>query len=259
MTSYKVMFEEILNEFPVHARRAAAGKFPPLRCWIRATSECKAFDPQMPVRIKCRLAIEESEEGPRLNPLHVDEILSALVALPAGRAWASGGIARGQNSKRETLYLGILWFTLRGEKIVEWRVERLPVNWCPVPVSRGPKYEVKTDPEACRSVWMVFFPERAQLAQHFKFVRQLRPIGVQFPPGKTILRIINVLPRARMALVETSRLPDMQMLLTPLNVFTVSLNVRTVSGAFKEIIGHRLPKNAVWEKVEPFLVMEALK
>jgi len=219
------------------------------------------FTPDLPGRIREAIKRAEGNSKARcLLPGHVDAVLEVLAARPAGEAWAHGGSPsrwRRDDIYKKTSYLWIRWFTLRNTKVVWWRAERIAVYRCPVPLAGYPDYTINTNSSTTTKIWRAFFPERDRLLHHLKLLRRLRQIGVNAPPDVTIEKIVETLPRLRLAWVESG---FQRWLLTPLGAFLISRNVRSIGGAFREVTGRRLPegRGAVWENIEPLFVMAAL-
>lgn len=225
--------------------------------WNRGHS-IALFDSDLPDRIWGAVKDAESKTTARhLDPSHVDEIINALGSYPSGEAWASGGARRRKSGKfSRLLALIVEWFVFRKRKIVNWSVVESDASRSPVPVLYGPGYSIETD----NSRWIrrALLQKRTVLAQHLKIARQLRPLGVRVPDGEILEKAVEIFPHARIALVQALNPVTYQYLLTPLGFCKVSWRVRSVTGAFEEITGRRLPKNATWEKIEPLFVMAAL-
>lgn len=224
-------------------------------------NDVSLFDSNLPDQIRCAVKDAESRTASkRFDSSHIDKILDALSIYPAGEAWATGGKYRCFKKEQfsNALYLRVIWLTFRKKKIVYWNVVKCDTAYFSVPVLYGPGCSIKTDDSIKRYNRLIFFSGRMILAQHYAIARQLRPLGVRLPDGEILRKVVVMLPQARIALVDTSGSESYRRLLTPMGSWRVLGDRRSVGGAFKEITGRRLPKDATWEKVEPFFVMAAL-
>ena len=217
------------------------------------------YSPSLPDKVREAVrAVEGRARARLLKPEHLEKILAALAAHPAGKAVADGGaVALRYRGRAETTELVLWWYTRRGAKEVMWSVYRTSAPR--KPWGRGPVCNLDTGPEGRRVAFSTLYPERYARLRHLKCLRRLRPLGVVAPPG-TLVRVHDANERFRLAVVWT-RESGFMFLCTPVGCFRLSSWKAGVPKAVREVTGENLPRSrkATWEDIEPLFLMAALE